>query len=56
MWPSTDRIWMPLVSFVEDKLNHFGHAVLSIYWVRMSLGMEMCLYIVSAHIGVELYM
>ena len=44
MWPSTDRIWMPLVSFVEDKPNHCGHAVHSVNWVRMSLGMEVCLY------------
>jgi hypothetical protein len=56
MWPDTDRIWMPLVSFVKDKPNHCGHAVHSIYWVRMSLGMEVCLYSVSARICVELYM
>jgi hypothetical protein len=56
MWPSADRIWMPLVSFVEDKPNNRGHAVDSVYWVRMSLGMAVYLYIVSARICVELYM
>ena len=47
---------MPLMSFFEDKPNHCDHAVHSMYWVRMSLMMEVCLYIVSAHICVEMYM
>jgi len=46
---------MPLMSFVEDKPKHCDHAV-HMYWVRMSLGMEVCLYIVSARVCVELYM